>query len=88
MVRPETLEVFLETQHWIPRESGGGSDGNGDSDNGLTEIRSAVDHIISSFLAPLETKGMNVVSVQDEIEEVVDYARKYLSLATESQGSK
>ena len=79
-----SILVFLETQHWIPRESSGGSDGNGDSNDGLIEIRSAVDHIISSFLAPLEAKGMNAVSVQDEIEEVVDYARKYLSLSTES----
>lgn len=76
--------LVLETQHWIPRESGGGSDGNGDSDYGLTEIRSAVDFIVSSFLAPLETKGMNAVSVQDEIKEAVDYAMKYLSLVTES----
>ena len=79
-----SILVFLETQHWIQRESGGESDGNGDSDNGLTEIRSAVDLIVSSFLAPLEAKGMNSVSVQGEIEEAVEYARTYLSLAAES----
>ena len=79
-----SILVFLETQHWTKREAGGASDGNGDSDNDLTEIRSAVDLIVSSFLAPLEAKGMNSVSVQDEIEEVVHYARTYLPLATES----
>ncbi|KAL5502704.1 hypothetical protein EMCRGX_G009519 [Ephydatia muelleri] len=64
-------------------ESGGVSDDNGDSDNGLTEIRSAVDLIVSSFLAALKAKGMNAASVQD-VDETVDYARKYLSLGTES----
>ena len=53
----------------------------------VIEIRSAVDLIVPSCLAPLEAKGMNSVSVQDEIEEAVDYARTYLSLATESYSS-
>ena len=39
MVRPET-PCLLRNPALDSRESGGGSDGNGDSDNGLTEIRS------------------------------------------------
>ena len=39
-------------------------------------------YIISLFRAPLEAKGMCAVSVQDELEDVVDFARKYLPLGT------
>ena len=46
----KSIVVFLKTQHWIPRESGGGSYGNGDNDNGLTEIRSAVELLSHPFL--------------------------------------
>ncbi len=41
-----------------------------------------MEHIISLFRAPLEAKGMCVASVQDELEDVVDFARKYLPLGT------
>ena len=42
----------------------------------------AVEYIISLFRAPLEAKGMCAASVQDELEDVVDFARKYLPLGT------
>lgn len=35
-----------------------------------------------STRAPLESKGMCIASIQDELEEVVDYARKFLPLGT------
>ena len=81
MVRPETLEInscLLRNSALDSKRINQVEDLMGME----TEIRSAVDVIASLFLAPLEAKGMNAVSAQDEIEEAVDYARKYLSLAT------
>ncbi len=53
---------------------------SGDSeDDDLDEINDAVEYITSHFREPLEAVGMNLSSIQDEIEEVVDYARKYLN---------
>ena len=50
----------------------------------MTEIKSAVDHICSFFRAPLEAKGADLSSISDEVDEAVDYARKYLSIARNS----
>ncbi len=71
-----SILVFLDTQSWCK---------SGDSeDDDLDEINAAVEYITSHFREPLEAVGMNLSSIQDEIEEVVDYARKYLSIGTES----
>ena len=51
-------------------------------DKSLTSLLDAVEYIISLFCAPLEAKGMCAASVQDELGDVVDFARKYLSLGT------
>ncbi len=48
----------------------------------MSSLLDAVEYIISLFCAPLEAKGMCVASVQDELEDVVDFARKYLPLGT------
>ena len=42
-------------------------------DDDLDEINAAVEYITSHFREPLEAVGMNLSSIQDEIEEVVDY---------------
>ena len=39
----------------------------------------AVEYVISIFRAPLEASGMRVASIEDELEDVVDFARKYLT---------
>ena len=43
-------------------------------------IKSAMENITSAFRVPLEAKGVNLSSLHDEIEEVVDHARRYLSI--------
>ena len=50
----------------------------------MIEIRAALDRIVSTFHAPLESKGVSLETIQDELEEAVDYARTYLPIGTES----
>ena len=45
-------------------------DDEGDEDCSLAE---AVEHISTHFRLPLEAKGVSFVSLQDEVEEMVDY---------------
>ena len=66
--------VFLETQSWLASSS----------DDTLAELREAVDHIISFFRSPLVAKGLCAEVIQDELEEVVEYAQKNLAIDTES----
>lgn len=53
-----------------------------DIDNGMAEIRTAVEYILSVFRVPLEAKGACRVSIRDELEEAVSYARGYLPIPT------
>lgn len=77
-----SILVFVETQSWLQRSSHSSED---DGDDGLLEIRAAVECITSVFRAPLEAKGLcDPCMIQDEVEEVVEYARKYLPIGTES----
>ena len=46
----------------------------------LAELKAAIELISSQFRDPLEATGVNVSSLQDEIEDAVEYARQYLSL--------
>lgn len=78
--------MFLETQSWQKSFSEGSSgdyDGMLESDD-FAEVRAAVDYIISVPHIPLEAKGMCAASIQDEIEDVVSYARKYLQISSEN----
>ena len=77
--------TFLDTQSWR-RPVTVNTDNSSDSDEDdhiLVEILSAVEYITSFFRQPLEAKGANLPSVRDEMEEIVEYARKYLSLDRE-----
>ena len=75
-----SILAFVVTQSWLQR-SGHSSEDDGDA--GQLEIREAVECIISVFRVPLEAKGLCGPSIiQDEVEEVVEYARKYLSIGT------
>ena len=74
--------MFLETQSWLQRNDPSNDDPDGD--DGLANIRAALDHIITAFRAPLESKGVTLETIQDELEEAVGYARRYLRIGTES----
>ena len=71
------LLVFLEIQSWMKRNVSGDE---GDRDPALAELKAAIELILSQFRDPLEGTGVNVSSLQDEIEDAVGYARQYLSL--------
>ena len=74
--------AFLDTQSWLKRNDSSSEDP--ECDVGMIEIRAALDLIVSTFRAPLESKGVSLEMIQDELEEVVDYARTYLPIGTES----
>ena len=40
-----------------------------------------MDHIATQFRLPLEAKGVSLVTLQDEVEEAVEYARTYLDVS-------
>ena len=67
------LLVFVETQSWAER-------GDGQTDSSLVELKTAVELIVAQFRAPLEAAGVDLFRLQDEIEDAVEYARKYLNL--------
>ena len=68
--------VFFDTQSWSCQD--------GTIDIDLTEIKSAVEILISKFREPLQAKGATLAGIQGELEEVVEYGRKYLSLDKDS----
>ena len=74
--------AFLDTQSWLKRNDPSSEDT--ECDVGMIEIRAALDRIVSTFRAPLESKGVSLETIQDELEEAVDYARTYLPIGTES----
>ena len=74
--------AFLDTQSWLKRNDPNSE--NTECDVGMIEIRAALDLIVSTFRAPLEPKGVSLETIQDELEEAVDYARTYLPIGTES----
>ena len=77
-----SILVFVETQSWFQKSDHSSED---DGDDGLLEVREAVEYITSVCRAPLEAKGLCDPSMlQDEVDEVVGYARKYLPIGTES----
>ena len=67
-----SILVFLDTQSWF-----GSLDKEKD---GFTEIIEAVEYIIAHFREPLEAKGGDMSSILDEVEDAVQYARKFFSI--------
>lgn len=63
------LLVFLETQNWQEKKSGS----NGEED--MAGIRAAVQSLVSTFRIPLESRCVCLSTIQDELEEAVEYAR-------------
>ena len=69
--------AFLDTQSWCCSQA------DSDEDD-MANIKSAVEYLVSHFREPLEEAGVSLASIQDEIEDAVDYARTYLRIGTES----
>ena len=74
--------VLLDTQSWhlLPRCDHSNTE---EEEDDLAEIREAAEYVTSHFRKPLEAKGVTLASFQDEIEEIVPYARKYLNISSE-----
>ena len=53
------------------------------NDKSLAEVTVAVDLIATTFRELLEAVGVNLLTLQDQITEVVEYARNYLSIEME-----
>ena len=64
---------FLDTQSW--QDSEGSS-----NDSRLSEVKAALVSINDFFRARLEAKRVDLTSILDEIEDIVDYARTYLRI--------
>ena len=69
----------LETQNCGPAGSNDNED-NSDQDYSMDEIKKAVEYLNSHFRIPLESKGISLEAIQDEVEEIVYYARGYLEI--------
>ena len=74
-----SLLVFLETQTCMKHAHTSSADSllmddEGDEDCSLAEVKEAVEQISTHFRLPLEAKGVSFVTLQDEVEEAVDYA--------------
>ena len=54
-------------------------------DKSLSEVSSTVELIASTFKEPLEAVGVNLLVLQDQITEVVEYARSYMYLSIETE---
>lgn len=79
-----SLLVFLDTQSWAKQSqpvTDTEDEFDSNDDCSLAEVKKAVDHIASHFRLPLETKGVSLFSLQDEVEEAVEYARAYLDIS-------
>ena len=71
--------VFIETQSWIKSAADDEYE-----DSSILAIKLALEDIFRAFADPLEASNVNLSTLQNEIEDVVDYARKYLSIESTS----
>jgi len=69
------LIVFLESQSWVKREPT-----DHGQDASLEEVKDALELLSSHFRDPLEAASVMIPSLQDEMEDVIIYARAYLSI--------
>ena len=81
-----SLLIFLEMQSWAKRSRATVTDSDNedevddDDDCSLAEIKESVEYIATHFRLPLEVKGVSLATLQDEIEEAVEYTRTYLDI--------
>ena len=71
-----SLLVLMETQSW---QSRGGDDGS----TAVSDVKEAAEYIVSIFCEPLESRGVCILSIQDELDEAVEYAQQYLAIGKE-----
>ena len=70
--------TFTDTQGLqTPVCSGACSTSEEEGDKVLIEILSVVDFIFCFFKQPLEVKGVSMLALRDEVEEVVEYTSRY-----------
>ena len=55
------------------------SDSSETEQSSFMEILQAVEYLVSLFRASLEAKGVRISSIQYEVEDFVEYSRKYCS---------
>ena len=74
--------AFLDTQTWQrkPNVQTSEQDSEGENVDDNAEVRESVEALAVCFAKPLESKGVNILSLH--VEEVVHYARKYLHIST------
>ena len=80
------LLIFLDTQTWrsvATDENDLEFVESSPGDKSLTEVSGAVELIATTFREPLEAVGVNLLVLQDQITEIVEYALSYLSIETE-----
>ena len=70
----------MHTQSWIKRHSTYGD--SEDEDILLEQVSDAIEFLCSHFREPLEATGVDIPTLRDEVEDVVIYARSYLSIET------
>ncbi len=70
-----SLLVFIETTSWIRCDADEEYE-----DSTLLEVKLAIDKIFNVFTEPLESIGISLSSLLDEIEDTIEYGRRYLSL--------
>ena len=75
MVRCENTKV----NSCPSRHAGEHSDTDEEEDD-LAEMGEAVEYITSHFREPQEVKGVALANIQDKLEEIIPYARKYLRI--------
>ena len=79
--------LLLDTQNWMPCGCSKQKEVTEDhlnEDECLDEIKSSVDTISEFFRLPLEAKGVDLCFILDEVEEAVQYSRKYLNIDKEA----
>ena len=76
------------TQNWAERSCNPNDSDEGIEDCSLAEVKKSVELLTSHFRKPLEAKGVTIATIQDEIEDIDDYAQKYLTaLCIERSGT-
>ena len=75
-----SILVFLDTRTWALYERQRILDDATEQGN-MDDIITATDYILSLFRVPLEAKGACLSSFNDELEDIVGFARKYLNIS-------
>ena len=80
-----SIIAFLDTPSWTIQAAAANdeeSDANTDEvtfTDDKKEIREAVHYIVAIFRKPLESKGATLFALDDEVDEIVDYCRKFVN---------